>query len=123
MKRITEAEWEVMETLWRSYPKSSTEVIQELAQTTGWAANTVRTLLSRLTNKGYLKVTKEAGKFLYAPGVTREECVTSEGRGFLERIFGGSSAPLLLHFAEKAELTPEELKSLEDVLKRKRKQK
>lgn len=108
-----------MEVLWRESPLASADVVARLEEERGWAANTVRTLLSRLTDKGYLKTSRVTGKFLYTPQETREACVTQEGQSFLARIFGGATAPLLLHFAKSAKLTPDEAKNLREILDRK----
>lgn len=117
--RITEAEWDVMEILWRESPLTSAEIVQRLEKQRGWAANTVRTLLTRLTEKKHVAIARRTGKFLYSPKSSREQCVAREGKSFLGRIFGGAPAPLLLHFAESAKLTPDEARKLREILDRK----
>lgn len=113
---ISEAEWTVMEVLWQSSPHTSGEVIKALSESTGWAANTVRTLLTRLVEKGALKTKETSGGRVYLPAVKREMCVQSESRDFLQRVFQGATKPLLLHFAANAELTTEEVKELKRLL-------
>ncbi len=108
-----------MEILWREHPLSSTEVIERVAKERDWAANTVRTLLSRLVEKGHLKTSRAAGRMVYTPKSSREACVAKEGQSFLGRVFGGAAAPLLLHFAQSAKLTPEEARKLRALLDQK----
>ena len=111
---ISESEWNVMEVLWDRSPATASEVAKLLREKTGWAENTVRTLLARLVEKGALKA--EGSPKLYVPAVKREDCVRAESESFLDRIFQGAAKPLLVHFAKNARLTPEEVSELKKIL-------
>ena len=114
---IPESEWSVMEVLWEASPQTASEVAKTLNQSKGWAENTVRTLLSRLVEKGVLAVVEKPGSpRLYAPALKRETLVKVEGESFLERIFQGAAKPLLVHFASNARLTSEEVSELKILL-------
>lgn len=106
-----------MEALWERSPQTASAVAKSLHEATGWAENTVRTLITRLVEKGALKVVEaEGGPRLYAPAVNRETCVKAESESFLGRIFQGASKPLLVHFARNARLTPDEVRELKKLL-------
>jgi BlaI family penicillinase repressor len=114
---IAESEWSVMEALWESNPQTASEVTKTLRPTTNWAENTVRTLLTRLVEKGALKTGENAsGTRTYMPAVKREACVRAEGESFMQRMFGGAAKPLLVHFAQNSKLTAEEVKELKKLL-------
>lgn len=114
---ITEAEWTVMEVLWEQSPKTAGEVIKALREPTGWADNTIRTLLTRLVEKGALKTKgADAGARQYLPAVKREACVRAESETFMQRVFQGAAKPLLVHFASSARLSPEEVNELKRLL-------
>ncbi len=116
---ITESEWIIMEALWASAPQTASEVAKALRASTHWAENTVRTLLTRLVEKGALKTGENAGGVrTYQPAVKRETCVRAESQSFLDRVFGGAAKPLLMHFAQNAKLTPDEVKELKKLLDR-----
>lgn len=121
-QRISEAEWQVMEILWEENPLTANHIIKRLSKTR-WAANTVRTLLARLTKKKIVASAKEDAAYQYRPTITREQCVQGESDSFLKRVFAGSSQPLLVHFAQKAKLTPEEITEIKSILDQKGKQK
>jgi BlaI family penicillinase repressor len=115
--KISESEWAVMEVLWDNSPRTASEVAKNLRETTSWAENTVRTLLTRLVEKGALEVQDPAGSSkLYSPAMNREACVRAESESFLGRIFQGAAQPLLVHFAKNARLTPEEVRELKRIL-------
>lgn len=114
---ITESEWTVMEALWESSPQTASEVTKNLRSTMNWAENTVRTLLTRLVEKGALKTGENAsGTRTYLPAVKREACVRAEGESFMQRMFGGAAKPLLVHFAQNSKLTADEIKELKKLL-------
>ena len=70
---ISESEWSVMEALWEQAPQTATEVTRTLKPTMNWADNTVRTLLTRLVDKGALKTAEnESGTRTFLPAVKRE---------------------------------------------------
>ncbi|MFM7603754.1 MAG: BlaI/MecI/CopY family transcriptional regulator [Prosthecobacter sp.] len=114
---ISESEWSIMEALWESSPQTASEVTKTLRSSMNWAENTVRTLLTRLVEKGALKTGENAsGTRTYLPAVKRETCVRAESQSFLDRIFGGAAKPLLMHFAQNSHLTAEEIKELKKLL-------
>lgn len=115
---ITEAEWKVMRLLWAQAPQPAYDLIQNLQKTEGWHANTVRTILSRLHAKKAVTAKRYKNLYLYSPAITREQCIQSEGDSFLERVFGGSVTPLLLHFAKRHRLSEAEIEELKGLLER-----
>ncbi len=114
---ISDSEWNLMEALWESSPQTASEVTKTLRPTTNWAENTVRTLLTRLVDKGALKTSENAsGTRTYLPAVKREACVRAEGESFMQRMFGGAAKPLLVHFAQNSKLTAAEVNELKQIL-------
>jgi len=53
---ISESQWTVMEALWEHSPQTASSVAKALYESTGWAENTVRNLLTRLLEKGALEI-------------------------------------------------------------------
>jgi BlaI family penicillinase repressor len=120
--RISEAEWTVMEVLWRKQPMTALEVVQELQSSTKWQDQTIRTMLRRLVAKKAVSYTTEGKVFFYAPAVSREHCVRTESRSFLSRVLGGAVQPLLVQLVQEARLSPEEVAELKRILRTKEKE-
>ncbi len=114
LPKISDAEWEVMQVAWQKGEVTAQDVIQILG--TRWSPRTVKTLLSRLVTKGALRYEARGKAYLYRPAVAREDCVRQESQSFLQRVFAGAEAPLLVHFVENAKLTPTELAHLRKIL-------
>ncbi len=119
---ISEAETLVMELLWKTAPLSAGEIARALAPSTNWAENTVRTLVTRLHEKGALTASKNAdGVRIFQPSIERQNFVEAESDSFLKRIFQGAAKPLLVHFATHSELTPDEVEELKSLLEKSQK--
>ena len=112
MTPISEAEAMVMEVLWRSSPRSAEDVIAALADATGWAEPTIKTLLNRLLNKGAISAEKDGRRYLYSPVLRREAWVQQQSEGLLARLFGGRVAPLVAHFSERGRLSSADIAEL-----------
>lgn len=119
--KISESEWEIMNLIWKKSPAAASEVVEQLSEKRSWAPRTIRTLLDRLVKKGALRTQFEGKRYLYEPKVTMEECVHHESRSFIERVFGGAPASMLINLAKHTELTSEEIKQLRKILSDKEK--
>ena len=118
--KISPAEWEVLNVLWEKAEATGAEVCEALAGAQEWHPKTVGTFLTRLVEKGIVEVRRTGKANVYAPRMTRQECVSAEGDSFLQRVFRGSCGPMLLHFVEQANLSPEEIRELERALRQKK---
>lgn len=117
--QISDAEWEVMNVLWNDSPLTASEVAEAVCSRMKWHPRTVKTLLGRLVRKRVLRYREEGNRYLYRPAIERDQYVREEARSFLDRVFGGSATPMLVHFVENAGLTEEELAELRAALDRK----
>lgn len=113
--RITEAEWEVMNVVWSSPPKSALEVADALADSS-WNIKTIKTLLTRLVKKRALRFEVDGQRYLYHPTVSREACVREEGRSLLRRIKDAPVSPLVAHFLRESPLSSRDIAELRRLL-------
>ncbi len=114
---VSDAEWRVMEVLWKNSHASAHEVIEAMAGESDWKPNTIRTLLTRLVKKRALRVDDTTSPLRYTPCFSREEHLRRESDSFLGRLFDGAAKGLLVHFAKSGQLTEADLKELKRHLK------
>ena len=119
LPRISESEWLVMCVLWSRSPLAANEIFEHLAPKTKWKPKTVKTLIDRLTRKGAVRFEKEGRRYKYYPAVGRDECVATERRSFVRRIYGGITKPMLAAFLEDAELSAKDIAELKEILEQK----
>ena len=116
MPTISEAESVVMEVLWRASPLATEDVVAALSGKQEWQESTVKTLLNRLLNKGVINAERDGRRYLYSPVMKREEWLSHESEGLLERLFGGRVAPLVAHFSNHKKLTKKDLADLKRLI-------
>jgi BlaI family penicillinase repressor len=110
---ISSAESQIMEALWRGGAMTPDDIVATVGPANSWARNTVRVLITRLLKKGAIQGGKnEDGRYFYRPLLERSAYVQAESQGLLDRLFEGKLAPLVAHFAEHRNLTPEDLAKL-----------
>tara|TARA_R110000822_G_scaffold58736_2_gene146794 strand:- start:389 stop:757 length:369 start_codon:yes stop_codon:yes gene_type:complete len=116
-ERISDAEHAVMEVLWKRAPLTATEVADRVADKKDWSLQTVKTLLSRLAAKAVVGTERDGRRFLYSPLVERDAYLTGVSRNFVDRLFGGKVMPLVAHLAEADELSAEDIREIEELLR------
>jgi BlaI family transcriptional regulator, penicillinase repressor len=113
---ISEAESVVMEILWRHGPMRSEEVVRKLTGHRRWREATIKTLLNRLLNKGAIVAKKEGRAYLYAPVLTRDDWLSRESKGLLDRLFDGRVAPFVAHFGRQGKLSRRDIAELKRMI-------
>jgi len=117
---ISDAEWLVMRVIWRLGKAAAADVIAELGKTQDWNHRTIRTLLGRLVEKGALATESDGHRYTYRPRVTQQKCIRAESRSFLNKVFGGDAKELLVHFAQEASITTDQIEELKRLLESKK---
>jgi BlaI family transcriptional regulator, penicillinase repressor len=114
--RITEAESQVMEALWRESPLTAEDIAGQVATGRGWTESTVKSLLNRLLNKDAVSVEREGRRYRYRPNLTRDDYLGTESQGLLDRLFDGNLAPLVSHLAQHRRLTEDDVAELRRII-------
>jgi predicted transcriptional regulator len=113
---VSEAESVVMAALWRAGPMTADAVVAELAHAQQWREPTIKTLLNRLLKKGAIHARKDGRRYVYTPAITREQWVSHESEGLLDRLFGGRIAPLVAHFSKHRKLSRKDIADLKRLI-------
>jgi len=115
--RISQSELDVMDVLWQQYPLAATDVAQRLEGRKSWNIRTVKTLLSRLVEKGALSTQQDGRRYLYTPLITKDTYAASATKRLSDRLFGGRAAPLVAHLAKGDGLSEADIAELEALLR------
>ena len=107
---LTARESQLMEVIWDAGEITIEELRDRLED--DLAGSTLRTLLSILESKGYVRTTKRGRANVYAPVTAREQAQADAVRTLTERLFRGSASGLLSRLVEDEEITLEELDRL-----------
>lgn len=115
-EQISNAEFEVMEVLWETSPLAAADIADRLEDRTSWSLKTVKTLLSRLVEKGAAAHEPDGRRYLYSPVLSRADYARSAANSLAKRVFGGRAAPLVAHLAEGDGLSPQDIQELEALI-------
>ena len=116
-ERISEAEHAVMEVLWDCGKATAAEVCDAVCNQRDWSIATVKTLLSRLVQKGAIETRPDGRRFIYSPMIERADYVGGESRRLVDRRVGGRAASLVAHLAQAEALSEDDLEEIEALLK------
>lgn len=115
---LTPAEWKVMKIVWQLKAGAARDVYELAAREQGWAASTVKTILRRLVEKGFLTYTQVGNSYLYRPARPVLKTLQGAADTLLDRALEGTVAPLLAYMVRRSQLTAEELDELRALLDR-----
>ncbi len=111
---LSESEMEVMRVIWASpTPVTSAEMLERFSAK-GWKIQTVSTFLTRLVDKGALKMEKRGRGNLYSPALTPEEYRRREARNVVDTMYGGSMLDFMAAFYGGSHADERELNELRD---------
>lgn len=117
IKRLSDAELEIMLVLWEmDTPVSSTYINEQLKGKRTWALSTLMTVLSRLCEKQLVHCDRTTRTNLYSAAIKETEYKASEGQIFLGRLYGSSLTNLVTSLYEEDAITEDELESLRRLL-------
>jgi BlaI family transcriptional regulator, penicillinase repressor len=119
--QLSKLEFQMMELLWASEEASIREVQEALAKRAPTkrphAYTTVQTVMYRLEEKGFVRRVGKVGNFhVFAPVITRDKAqkrLLDNLLGF----FGGRGKLVMSHLIEAGELTLDDVREAEDLLK------
>ena len=95
--RLPEAEFIVMKEIWESgSPVTSAQIMNKIGLDRGWKPQTLLTLLSRLTERGFIEARPGKGREkLFTALVSRDEYLARETSAFMDEVHGRSISSLL----------------------------
>jgi predicted transcriptional regulator len=112
LKNLGEVEQLVMDYLWTHGPTSSEACREALASSRPMKDSTIRTVLRRLEEKGYLTHQIQGRTFIYKASDARQNVAVRAVKGIIDRFCGGSAEELVLGMVDNAVLDRKQLERL-----------
>jgi BlaI family penicillinase repressor len=116
LSRLSPAQQELMEIVWEQGELSASEVGKILSPKKRLARNTVRTLLLRMEEKGWLTHREEGRTHRYRAAVPRETSIGKKVVELVDTLCGGSPEALMTALLDHRGLTDAEAKRIRDML-------
>ena len=112
LKNLGDVEQSVMDYIWAHGPSTSEACREGLAASRPMKDSTIRTVLRRLEEKGYLTHEIDRRTFIYRASDARQNVVVRAVKGIIDRFCGGSAEQLLLGMVDNAVLDRKQLERL-----------
>ncbi len=113
---ISNAEWEIMRVVWTKEETTSSQILEILEQKIDWTASTVKTLLKRLVDKGYLATQKSGKSFLYSALVSEEEAINQQADELFDKFCQRKHTAIIKHLVETTLMTMTDINDLQALL-------
>lgn len=113
---LSPSEWKVMKIVWERKSCAARDVYEVAGQAHGWSPSTVKTILRRLVEKGFLTTTQVGNSFLYRPARPALKSLCRAADSLLDNALEGTTGPLLAYMVKKSRLSHEEIEQLQALL-------
>lgn len=122
MKRLPDSELEIMMIIWElDKPVTRFEIEDRLDEERKLSPTTILSFLSRLQEKGFLKVQKTGKNNVYIVQVDKESYMQKESKNILKRLYNNSAKNFLAALYDGDNLSEEDVNELMNYLNEKRK--
>ncbi len=118
---LTDLENEIMQIIWRRGPSSVEAVYEALIPVRRLKESSVRTMLRRLEQKGYLAHESDGRAYIYRSEEPPRSLAAHAVRQIIDRFCRGSVEELVTGMVDAKVLTDEELEQLAQLARRRRK--
>lgn len=112
LKNLGEVEQQVMDYIWAHGPSSAEACREALASSRPMKDSTIRTVLRRLEDKGYVTHQIQGRTFIYQASDARQSVAVRAVRSIIDRFCGGSAEELVLGLVDDAVLSRKQLERL-----------
>jgi BlaI family transcriptional regulator, penicillinase repressor len=112
LKNLGEVEQLVMDYIWTHGPSSSEACREGLASSRRMKDSTIRTVLRRLEEKGYVAHEIQGRTFIYRASDARQNVAVRAVKSIIDRFCGGSAEQLVLGMVDNAVLDRKQLERL-----------
>jgi len=113
MKKLPDAEFDIMKVVWANEPPITTNIImQQLGNAREWKAQTTISLMLRLVERGFLSTEKNGKERTYFPLVAREDYLKFETGNFVKQFHNNSLMNLVTTMYEDKALTDDDIDEL-----------
>ncbi|AEV69929.1 BlaI/MecI/CopY family transcriptional regulator [Acetivibrio clariflavus] len=121
-KRLPDSELQIMLIIWNSKEPVTRAYIEERLEDKKLAPTTILSFLSRLEQKGFVKVERIGKNNYYSPLIDEESYIKNEAKTVLDKLYKSSIKKFVAALYDGKELDNKELLELRDFLDQKIKQ-
>ncbi len=110
-------EFEILSILWREGCGTVKDIQAALASKRPLARTTINTVMTRMVEKGYVEAREKNFAYEFWPLVERESVTRGKLSDLVDKVFEGNVGALASYIVENRQLTPEQIKALDEIVR------
>ena len=118
--QISNAEWRIMKIIWMEGKQTSTDLIAVLSERFDWSKSTIKTLLTRLVEKGCLTREKSGKSFVYSALLKQDQGLDLVVEEVKDKVCSKRIVQVLENLIQESNFTIADLNQLQQVLEEKK---
>lgn len=117
MKKLGDAELEIMKILWNGTgPFTSNQILEGLQGIKDWKLSSIMTALARLAKKGFVFCDRTTRTNYYSALIGEDEYKLAQSRSFLEKMYDNSIQKLVSGLYDGNSISIDDIKELKEYL-------
>jgi len=118
MKKLGDAEFEIMKILWRSSgtPLTSNQILDELEGIKNWKLASLMTALARLAEKGFVYCDRSTRTNYYTALIEEKDYKLEESQSFLGKLYDNSVQKLIAGLYNGKKMSNKDIQELREYL-------
>lgn len=113
MKKLSEAEFEIIQVLWRhNAPMTSNQILDEIKDDRQWKLASLMTTLARMADKGAVYCDRTTRTNYYSALVSEDEYKVTEGTSLLEKMFNRSAKDFIASLYQGKQMSGKDIQEL-----------
>ena len=118
--QISNAEWRIMKIIWMEGKQTSTDLIAVLSERFDWSKSTIKTLLTRLVEKGCWTREKSGRAFVYSALLKQDQSLDLVVEEVKDKVCSKRIVQVLENLIQESDFTLADLNQLQQVLEEKK---
>lgn len=116
--KLPDSELYIMQTIWNTTtPVGTGKIVELINQSKDWSRSTIQVLLSRLEERGFIKMEKQGRLKYYSPIIKEEDYLSRETKSFLKHFYNNSYKKLIASLVQDTKLSKEDYDELLAIIK------
>lgn len=117
MKKLSEAEFEIMQVLWKHEgPMTSNQLLEEMGDNRNWKLASLMTVLARMADKGAVYCDRTTRTNYYTALISQDEYKVTEGTSVLEKLFNKSAKDFVASLYQGKQMSQKDIRELREYL-------
>ena len=117
MKKLSDAELEIMRVLWRhDAPMTSKQLLEEMGDNRNWKLASLMTVLARMEEKEAVFCDRSTRTNYYTTLVSEDQYKITEGTSIMEKLFNRSAKDFITSLYQGKQMSQKDIQELREYL-------